>query len=382
MKVNSLKLLYFRNYDGVNLNFHSSLNIFVGNNANGKTNIIEALFLMSLGKSFRAKSDVECIKIGEMATCVSCNLTKDNIQKDIMLAINNKGKNIKVSGIKRNKIYEFVGELNTVLFSPDDLQLIKGSPSIRRNFIDREFYQFSKIYHKYSLIYKHILKQRNSFLKNMRKNKNDNNLKSYLEVLSLQLAKLSLYITKKRYEFIQKISKIASENVMKISDNNEVLEIRYKSSILEALQTPYSKINSIDEKMVCNAMMDKFKDDILYGSTKIGIHHDDLIFLINGLEAKKYASQGQQKTIVLALKLAEIEFLKNSTGTFPILLLDDVLSELDKIRQKKLLDIIDSKIQTFITTPTLNDIKKEFLENSNIFYIKEGKIYNNLVSEE
>jgi len=173
MKIRELKLLYFRNYTSLNIATHPSLNIFFGDNANGKTNIVESIFCLSLGKSYRTKSDTECIMFGEDAAAMSCVLNKNNKNLDIMLGISNKGKSAKIAGVKKNKLTEFVGELNVILFSPEDLQIVKGSPSLRREFINREFYQFSRIYHKYHLMYQHLLKQRNSYLKDMKKNPKD-----------------------------------------------------------------------------------------------------------------------------------------------------------------------------------------------------------------
>lgn len=378
MKLKNLNLLYFRNYDFLNIEFNPSLNIFIGNNANGKTNIIEAIFFMALGKSFRTKRDSECIKLQEGATCISCTLDKDGIEKDMMLAISSKGKNAKISDVKKNKLIDFVGELNIVLFSPDDLQLIKGSPAIRREFMDREFYQFSRVYHKYSLIYKHLLKQRNLFLKDMRKKRQDDMSKIYIETLTSQLVKMAIYITIERYKFIERIEKLANHNMLKISGGVEKLEIEYNSSILKSLNLKDINDTKFNEEEIVKLMMSKINDDINSGSTKIGPHHDDLSFFINGMDAKNYASQGQQRTIVLALKLSEIQYLKNKTGYYPILLLDDVLSELDKNRQSELLNTIDKNIQTFITAPNTKNIKKEVLKNGSVFHIQNGKICTTL----
>ncbi|MBF0714314.1 DNA replication/repair protein RecF [Gemella sp. GH3] len=374
MKLKNLNLLYFRNYDFININLHPSLNILVGDNANGKTNIIESIFFLSLGRSFRTKKDTECIKFGEEATCMSCTLQNNHTEKDIMLAISQKGKNAKISGIKKSKLTDFVGELNIVLFSPEDLQLVKGSPSLRRDFIDREFYQISRIYHKYSLTYKHLLKQRNTFLKEMRKNRNDEVSKMYLETLTLQLSKLAIYITKERVNFIKRINSFAYDTMLNISDNKEKLRIIYKSSVMDELRLNNIESSEFNENKLTEAMMKKMHDDINNGSTKIGIHHDDLIFFLNDKDAKKYASQGQQRSIVLSLRLAEIYFLKEKTGEYPILLLDDVLSELDKNRQEKMLSIINNDVQTFITTPSVNELTKDLLDNSIVFRINNGII--------
>ena len=374
MKIKSLKLLYFRNYLSTNIGVHPSLNVLVGNNANGKTNIIESIFCLALGKSYRTKSDSECIMFGETATAMSCVVSKNNKNLDIMLGINNKGKSAKIAGVKKTKLTDFVGELNVVLFSPEDLQIVKGSPALRREFINREFYQFSRIYHKYNLMYQHLLKQRNSYLKDMRKNPKDEMALTYLETLTSQLAKVALYITKERVSFVQDISKLTYKNMLNISNGQETLKIRYKSSVLEALNIKDTEDEAFTEENLTNIIMRKSFDDIMRGSTKIGPQHDDLEFYINDLDAKMYASQGQQRSIVLSLKLAEINYLKEKTGTYPVLLLDDVLSELDKNRQLKLLDAINENVQTFITTPSISDIKEDLLKKAKVFKIEDGNI--------
>ena len=374
MKIKSLKLLYFRNYLSTNIDAHPSLNVLVGNNANGKTNIIESIFCLALGKSYRTKSDSECIMFGETATAMSCIVNKNDKDLDIMLGINNKGKSAKIAGIKKTKLTDFVGELNVVLFSPEDLQIVKGSPALRREFMNREFYQFSRIYHKYYLMYQHLLKQRNSYLKDMRKNPKDEMSLAYLETLTSQLAKVALYITKERVSFVQDISKLTYKNMLNISNGQETLKIKYKSSVLDALNISEIDDESFTEENLTKVMMKKSFDDIMRGSTKIGPQHDDLEFYINDLDAKMYASQGQQRSIVLSLKLAEINYLKEKTGTYPVLLLDDVLSELDKNRQLKLLDAINENVQTFITTPSISDIKEDLLRKAKVFKIENGNI--------
>lgn len=377
MKINNLNLLYFRNYDHLYIEFHPKLNILVGENANGKTNIIESIFLLALGKSFRTKRDSECIKFNQEVTCMSCVIEKNCSEKDIMLAINNKGKNAKISGIKKNKLTDFVGELNVVLFSPEDLQLVKGAPALRREFIDREFYQISKKYHRCSLMYKHLLKQRNSLLKDIRKNRDDELSIIYLETLTSQLAKLAVYLTRERVNFVNKISIFAEKNMLDISDGKEKLKIVYKSSLLESMNLESTDNSDFNENNISSIIMSRSKEDIYNGNTKIGPHQDDLIFFINDVEARQFASQGQQRSIVLSLRLAEIYFLKEYTGEYPILLLDDVLSELDSFRQNKLLDSINENIQTFITTPDIKEIKENLLKHSKVFYIKNGIITEN-----
>lgn len=311
---------------------------------------------------------------GETATAMSCVVNKNNKNLDIMLGINNKGKSAKIAGLKKTKLTDFVGELNVVLFSPEDLQIVKGSPALRREFINREFYQFSRVYHKYYLMYQHLLKQRNSYLKDMRKNPKDEMSLAYLETITSQLAKVAIYITKERVAFVHEISALTYQNMLNISNEQETLKIKYRSSVLESLNiTDVNDTNFTEENLV-KVMMKKSFDDIMRGSTKIGPHQDDLEFYINDLDAKMYASQGQQRSIVLSLKLAEINYLKSKTGTYPVLLLDDVLSELDKNRQLKLLDAINENVQTFITTPSISDIKEDLLKKAKVFKIENGNI--------
>ena len=374
MKIRTLKLLYFRNYLSLNIEVHPSLNVLVGDNANGKTNIIESIFCLALGKSYRTKSDTECIMFGETAAAMSCVLEKNDKNLDIMLGINSKGKSAKIGGLKKTKLTDFVGELNVVLFSPEDLQIIKGSPSLRREFINREFYQFSRIYHRTYLLYQHLLKQRNSYLKDMRKNPRDEISLAYLETITTQLVRAAMYITSERVLFIKNLSQLAYKNMLNISNKKEKLEIKYKSSILDMLNIKSVTDKSYNEENIVKKIMDKSFDDIMRGSTKVGPHHDDLEFFINGLDAKIYASQGQQRSIVLSLKLSEIDYLKSKTGTYPVLLLDDVLSELDKNRQLKLLDAINENVQTFITTPSITDIKEDLLKKAKVFKINNGTI--------
>ena len=240
--------------------------------------------------------------------------------------------------------------------------------------MNREFYQFSRIFHKYYLMYQHLLKQRNSYLKDMRKNPKDEMSLAYLETLTSQLAKVALYITKERVSFVQDISKLTYKNMLNISNGQETLKIKYKSSVLDGLNIAEINDESFTEENLTKVMMKKSFDDIMRGSTKIGPQHDDLEFYINDLDAKMYASQGQQRSIVLSLKLAEINFLKEKTGTYPVLLLDDVLSELDKNRQLKLLDAINENVQTFITTPSISDIKEDLLKKAKVFKIEDGNI--------
>jgi len=206
------------------------------------------------------------------------------------------------------------------------------------------------------------------------KNPKDELSLAYLETITSQLVKIAMYITKERALFIKNLSKLAQKNMLNISNQKEDLELKYKSSILDMLNINSVEDKDFNEENIIKKIMDKSYDDIMRGSTRIGPHHDDLEFFINKLDAKMYASQGQQRSIVLSLKLSEIDYLKSKTGSYPILLLDDVLSELDRNRQLKLLDAINENVQTFITTPSISDIKEDLLKKAKVFKINNGTI--------
>ncbi len=355
MKVNQLKLSNFRNYSCETVNFKNGLNFLVGKNAQGKTNLLESLYLISVGKSPKTSKDKQLIMFNKDSASINVNFETVGGNKNILMYLNNNKKSIKINNLNILKLTELVGTLSVVYFSPDELKLIKEVPEDRRNFLDISISQFDKPY-LYNLIrYEKVLKQRNAILKTV------DSSESKIEQLKLftpQLIDTATKIIKKRLEFIEKINLIA-KNIHKNITLNEELNLNYsynfsKDNILKDLTTQFE--NSINK-------------DIELGYTTVGPHRDDIIFTINGLDCKFYASQGQQRTVALSVKLALMEIIKQEIGEYPILLLDDVLSELDEDRQTRLLTSLKGN-QTLITCTEIPKINCEF----NTIKINSGKI--------
>lgn len=358
MYIEKLSLTGFRNLKDINLKLNNGINIFFGENAQGKTNILESIYICSTGRSHRTRSDSQLINFIKQESHIQLYAVKEKRKDRIDVHIKrDEKKGIAINGIAIKKSGELFGTLYTVIFSPEDLNLIKEGPSERRRFMDIEICQINNIYYYDLQQYYKVLKQRNNLLKKIQINPS---LKETLFVWDKQLLEYGEKIINSREKFIKKLSKIAAKEHKKISGDKEILEINYK---------PSCNLPDLAQKM--NNYLER---DIIYGSTQIGPHKDDISFLINGNDVKIYGSQGQQRTTALSCKLAEIELIKNETGYTPVLLLDDVLSELDKQRQKYLLDNID-KIQVIITCTGIEDSINKYKNKSFIFSIKDGDIY-------
>lgn len=364
MYLNSLNLINFRNYDALYLEFNPKINLLIGKNGQGKTNIVESIYLLSFGKSFRTNKDKEMIKFSSENLYIGGSFTKlsRNSLIEVGIGKNNK-KGIKINKINIEKIYELLGNLNVVIFSPEDLRLVKEGPKERRSFIDKEISQIMPKYYNYLTNYNKILFQRNKLLK---ANYVDRDL---LEVYDESLARYGSYIYILRRDFVKKIAKISTDMHKKLTNGLEEFSIKYKNQIdisdEDTVQSAYSKF------------IEKLKSardhDIETRTTRYGIHKDDLLIYINDLDVRLYGSQGQQRTASISLKLSEIELINNEVGEYPILLLDDIFSELDETRQKLLVDNLD-KVQMFITTAEASHKKIFNSENTTIFNIEKGNV--------
>ncbi|SHK03995.1 DNA replication/repair protein RecF [Tepidibacter formicigenes] len=363
MYVKSLKLINFRNYDEAHLNFNKNINLLLGKNGQGKTNILEAIYSLSIGKSFRTNRDKDLIKFDKKNSYVGGLFVKeedDNIIEVVIRKDSKKG--IKVNKISIEKISQLLGNLNVVVFSPEDLKLVKEGPKERRKFIDREISQIIPMYYNYILNYNKILIQRNKLLKSNYINEN------LLDIYDERLCEYGSYIYFYRRDFIKKIGILAQLIHKKLTDEIEELKIKY--------------INQIDVNFdnTCEDIRDKFLKilksnrelDKQNRTTKFGPHRDDINILINSLDVRLYGSQGQQRTASISLKLSEIELIKEEIGEYPVLLLDDIFSELDQKRQQLLVDSFEH-IQVFITSA--EDTHKRIFENKDvsIFYIEKGR---------
>ncbi|WP_419775212.1 DNA replication/repair protein RecF [Ignavigranum ruoffiae] len=368
MFIDSLQLQHYRNYDSLELEFHQGLTILTGENAQGKTNLLEAIFLLSLAKSHRTNHDHDLIQWGQDYASIQAQVHLKDYTFPLELILHPKGKVAKVNYIEQAKLSAFIGKLNVVLFAPEDLQMIKGGPSLRRKFMDAELGQAHPLYLQSLVKYQTILKQRNKYLKDYGQSSKFDH--TFFEVLTDQLIDEAFVIISNRLDFIDRLMTIAQPIHRIISNQRDKLTMAYQSSIK---QINYGNLSQIKTQMkeYFENNIDKEKERML---TLIGPHRDDLIFYINNRQSDLFASQGQQRTIILSLKLAETELFQQFTGEYPILLLDDVLSELDDNRQHLLMNHIEDKIQTFLTTATIKGIRSESLQHAQILQVHQGII--------
>ncbi|AOY75419.1 DNA replication/repair protein RecF [Clostridium formicaceticum] len=365
MLVEEVKLLDYRNYKQLQLQFHPKLNIFVGENAQGKTNILEALYVCAIGKSFRTNKDQEMVRMLKEHAYIKTSILKSTDKVEIEVLINRENnKRIKVNKLSLTKYGDLLGNLNVVLFSPEDLKIIKEGPNERRRFINNDISQILPRYYYTLVQYNKILQQRNKVLKNYKGKTID------LEVWDEQLIDHGAWLMIYRRNFIKRIAILAKLMHKKITDGLEILEVQYDSSIKIKEE---NEIKDIKEKFR-EALKEAQPLEERRGLTLIGPHRDDLIFKVNGLEIKKYGSQGQQRTAVLSLKLAELELMKGEVGEYPILLLDDVMSELDKKRQNYLIKNLKN-VQTFITTTMIEPLNINNQEEYKLFHVYDGEIH-------
>lgn len=358
MWLKNIQLKNFRNYKDQFVNFHPGLNIFLGQNAQGKTNILEAIYFLSLTRSHRTRSDKELVNFSNQHLQVFGEVERRSGRINLEIELTEKGRFTKVNHLKQTKLSTYIGHLNVILFAPEDLQLIKGAPALRRKFIDMELGQIKPIYLSDLSNYNHILKQRNTYLKQTEKLDMD-----FLEVLDAQLIDYGSRVIKHRLEFITQLELYSRVKHLDISNQVEQLTLNYETSF------PIKDLNDIEDSFKL-ALRKSRQRDIYKKNTGVGPHRDDLHFFINGVNAT-FASQGQHRSLVLSMKLAEIDLISDITKENPILLLDDVMSELDNDRQLKLLETISDKVQTFITTTSLDHLQN-LPSDLQIFYINQG----------
>lgn len=367
MWLQSINLSHYRNYDDLALDFSQSINVFLGENAQGKTNLIESIYVLALARSHRTSKERELIQWQKDFASISGKVMKRQQSFPLHLTISKDGKIAKINHLEQKKLSDYIGQMNVILFAPEDLSLVKGSPAVRRNFLDRELGQLDRIYLHHLVQYQKILKQRNEYLKIIQHKKNPDFV--FLDILTEQLAAEGAEVLKRRQSFIAQLEEWARPIQSDISSGKETLSIQYETKV--NLSQTEETIDIYDQLLTF--YQEDVEKDIQQRTTTIGPHRDDLIFKINERSVKTYGSQGQQRTVALSLKLAEIELMKKITGEYPILLLDDVLSELDDERQTHLLSSIQNKVQTFLTTTSLDGVRMDLLNNPTIFMIEGGK---------
>lgn len=359
MRIKYLQLKNFRNYNELVIELNKGTNVFVGDNAQGKTNILEAIYYCSLAKSHRTNRDKELINWNGTEAYIKVYVCKTRLDKKIEIKIFKEGKKgININSIKVQKMSELVGSFNVIMFSPEDLNIVKESPLYRRKFLDIELCKLNSRYY-YSLTqYKKILLERNLAIKKWNTNID------IIDVYDKQLSEFGAIIIRDRIAYIEKLNEKGKKIHSDITSNSEEIEIKYL--------TPIKELNNIQENLYLLLCKNR-KRDIETKTTSIGPHRDDFSIDINGIDARIYGSQGQQRTSVLTIKFGALAIIKELTGEYPVLLLDDVLSELDTKRQEYILSSIKG-VQTLITCTGINDIKKHLNSESKIFQVMSGEL--------
>lgn len=359
MKIQHLKLLNFRNYEKMELEFSPNYNIIYGNNGSGKTNLVESIYVLALTKSFRGSDDKVLIMNNKDACRIEGSIW-DKYENKYKIIIKDSGKKVKINNTKVDKLSDYISKISVVLFNPDDLRFIKDSPSVRRKAINLEISQINNIYLKNLNMYNKLLKQRNSYLKTT--NINANSSKEYLDVLTNKLIDYGekIYLSRKKYIDLlnQRIGSIYS-SICDIDDLKLEYVSDYKNFDREKVQIKYKE---------------NLNRDIILGKTAFGVHHDDVRFKFKGYNIKDYGSEGQQKNAIIAYKLTELEIFYQVRGNYPILILDDLFSELDRFKINNILNLINKDIQTFITTTDIDKINEDILKVSKLFEIDEGYV--------
>ncbi len=358
MYIKSLKLENFRNYNNISVNFHPGVNILIGDNAQGKTNLIEAIYMMSFAKSFRTRKDRDIIMFDRNYAKVEAVIEGDDGEQPFSMLIKPDNKYISYDGVKISKMTDLLEKVYVVIFSPEDLKLVKDSPDRRRKFIDRELSKLRPSYYENLYKYKKVLKQRNAYLKE------ESIQTDILKIWDYKLSEYGTEIIRKRKDFVEKIEKVSSDIHRSITSGKETLTVKYEPNIIYSENMMSDFIETTEKNL---------EKDLSQRTTSRGPHKDDIKICINGVDVRNFGSQGQQRTAALSLKLAEIKLIKEITGEDAVLLLDDVLSELDKTRQTYLINCLND-VQIFITTTEISDDVAESFPKGITYHIKNGEI--------
>lgn len=359
MKITNLKLKNFRNHTNLNLIFSNYKNIIIGNNGIGKTNIVEAIYYLALTKSFRTTNDEVLIKDNEDFAVIEANIY-DKISNTFKIVITKEGKNIRIDNNQIKSIGDYISKLNVILFTTEDMKLIKDNPSIHRKLINMELSQFNNNYLKLLSMYNKVLKQRNTYLKSMYLNGNIPT--DYLDILTEKLIDLGVKIYEIRKDYVNQIN-IYIGNIFKKVVKKDNLQIKYISN--------YD--NKSKEELLKNYKKMQQKD-INYGKTHLGVHIDDYLFEINGHLAKDFLSEGELKNAIIAFKLSEIKYCINTKKRTPILILDDLFSELDDKKINTLIGHFKKNFQIIITTTDIDKVNKKLLNNCRVIKITNKKV--------
>ena len=366
MIITHLELRNFRTYEKLSIKLGKNMNIFIGDNAQGKTNILESIVVLSLTKSFRDGIEENLIKFGREKAFISGKIRNESVIHDLKVTISKKEKELFIDNHSITKFADYISNLAIILFTPDDLEIVKGTPSLRRNLLNMELSQLSAIYLKTYNEYNKLLKTRNEYLKILYLNSIAD--KSYLDVLTDKLISKAVTIYQMRNEYLNKINNYLKDIYQKITS----------LSNLKIIYLPNIDLGSYTDEEITNAMKRvfkvNFKKELAQGMTLYGPHRDDFVFFLDEKDLKLYGSEGQKRLAFIAYKLSTIPIFKEKLHTDPVLLLDDIFSEIDKKKQNKLLQYIMKGSQCIITTTSLNGIQKKYLEDAKIFKVQHGVV--------
>lgn len=359
MKIHHLKLLNFRNYEKMEVSFSPKYNIIFGNNGSGKTNLVESIYVLALTKSFRGTVD-KILLMNSKDVCRIEGEVSDKYTNKYKLILKDGGKKVKINNTKVDKLSDYISKISVVLFNPDDLRFIKDSPTVRRKAINLEISQINNVYLKNLNMYNKLLKQRNSYLKTT--NINANSSSEFLTILTNKLVDYGEKIYESRRKYINLL-------------NQRIGDLYNSICGIQDLKLEYvSDYKDFDREKILKKYQDNLNRDIILGKTSIGVHHDDIKFKLEGYNIKDYGSEGQQKNAIIAYKLTELEIFYQIRGNYPILILDDLFSELDRFKINNILNLINDDIQTFITTTEIDKINDTVLSNSKLFEVVDGKV--------
>lgn len=359
MYISKIKLKNFRNFTSLNLNFSNKLNLIIGNNGSGKTNLVEAIYVLALTKTFRNVVDNVLIKDDQDESIITGTI-KSNIVHNYQIEITKKGKKAKINSNSIKKLSDYISNILIVFFSTNDFKLINDSPNLRRKLLNIEISQLNNNYINYLKEYNNIVKQRNAYLKILYTNRTTS--VDYLNILTEKMIDYGLLIMTERKKFINYVNNYI-ENIFDHITGINHLKIIYKSDYLDK-----------EKEELLNKHKKNNEKDIIFGKTLIGIHRDDIEFNINGKNLKDYGSEGQQKNAIISFKLSEVKIFQEIKNQDPILIIDDLYSELDNKKIHNILKIIDEKIQTIITITDLNKVKKDIRLKANIIKINNGEV--------
>lgn len=368
MYLKHLELRNYRNYAKVSTDFSPQINVLIGSNAQGKTNLLESVYVLAITRSHRSNNDRDLVRFGADFARIDGRVSRKLGNTDLRLVISSQGKRAKVNNLDAPKLSAYMGKLNVILFAPEDLNLVKGSPALRRRFIDMEFGQMSPAYLANLTMYKKALKQRNAYLKQLKFHQTKN--LTFLDVLTDQVAQYGGAVITARAKLLQDMGKFAAVIHSDITRGGEVLQLRYVSQVHDDAFGDADAATARLQDLFAKSR----QRELDQGTSLVGPHRDDVQFIVNDRDVATFGSQGQQRTTALAVKLAEIDLMKQETGEYPVLLLDDVLSELDDNRQTHLLRAIQDKVQTFLTTTSLDGIAREIIQEPAIFHVDDGTL--------